>query len=88
MRTGNRYKIMDCVSAELTIYASNAFLATKISFMNEIANYCELVGANVDQARMGMGSDDRIGNRFLFPRIGHVGSCFPKDVKRPQKVGG
>jgi len=72
---------MDERSSELTKYAANSFLATKISFMNEIANLCELVGADVDMVRRGIGSDDRIGKRFLFSGIGYGGSCFPKDVQ-------
>lgn len=81
VRQGNPILFMDERSSELTKYAANSFLATKITFMNEVANLCELVGADVDAVRKGIGSDDRIGKRFLFPGIGYGGSCFPKDVQ-------
>ncbi len=88
VRQGNPIIFMDERSAEMTKYAANAFLATKITFMNEIANLCERTGANVDDIRRGIGTDSRIGKRFLFAGIGYGGSCFPKDVQALAKTSG
>lgn len=81
LRSGNPLLFMDVRSAELTKYAANAFLATKISFMNDLSRYCEAIGADIELIRLGIGSDSRIGKRFIFPGVGYGGSCFPKDVK-------
>jgi len=81
VESGSKIHFMDEKSSELTKYAANSFLATKITFMNEVANFCELIGADVDRVREAVGSDNRIGDKFLYPGIGFGGSCFPKDIK-------
>ncbi|MDA7762502.1 UDP-glucose/GDP-mannose dehydrogenase family protein, partial [Crocinitomicaceae bacterium] len=81
VESGSKIHFMDEKSSELTKYAANSFLATKITFMNEVANFCELIGADVDRVREAVGSDNRIGHKFLYPGIGFGGSCFPKDIK-------
>ena len=88
VRQGNPIVVMDAYSSEMTKYAANSFLATKITFMNEIANLCERVGANVDNVRIGIGLDSRIGKQFLYPGIGFGGSCFPKDVQALARTAG
>lgn len=87
MRTSNRFIVMDEKSSEITKYAANAMLATRISFMNDIARLCEKVDADIDSVRIGMGTDSRIGDKFLFAGVGYGGSCFPKDVKALIKTG-